>query len=73
MERDAARSRRPIPDRTHGVGFGDLVAAVIGYAVGSGSSKGGRRDDSESHPEGVQFRKSQHRLCRASQRTAARE
>lgn len=72
MERDAALSRRQIVDWACVAGFGDLVAAVDGCAVGSGASNGGKRDDSESHREGVQFRKSQHRLCRASRRTAAR-
>jgi len=69
MERDAARSRRQIPDRTHAAAFGDLIPTVDGHAVGSG--KGGRCDDGESHREGVQFRESTDHLSRLPMRTAA--
>ncbi|MCK1483347.1 hypothetical protein IVB25_11580 [Bradyrhizobium sp. 193] len=62
MERDAARSQRQIPDRTHAAGFGDLVAAVDGCAVGVG--KGGRRN-SQSQRECVQScESSQYHLLR---------
>lgn len=49
MERDAALSRRQIPDWTHTAGFRDLVAAVGRLAVSERAGEGGRRDDGESH------------------------